>query len=70
MGSSAWSAFFCPGWPAVGQGEVVLILPGSTGVSDHYARARGMQMELRSDELPEIADDGSNDRMEVEAQAD
>jgi hypothetical protein len=34
-----------------------------------YARAREMQMELRADELLEIADDGSNDWMEVDVAA-
>jgi len=34
-----------------------------------YARAREMQVELRADELLEIADDSRNDWMKVEAEA-
>jgi transposase-like protein len=39
-----------------------------TDFAEMYARAREMQMELRADELLEIADDGSNDWMGVEAE--
>lgn len=54
-----------PGMPA--KSTVLLwALEDRDGFSDHYRRARELQLECESDELVDISDDGRNDWMERE----
>ncbi len=53
------------GFPAAPTIRLWVVMDTPKGVSAQYARAREAQMEAWSDEITEIADDGTNDWMTV-----